>query len=93
MVIFMKDMITIDKLKIGEKAYITSIELEDAIRRRLWDLGLIEGSLIEKLGESPMGDPGAFIIKNTVLAIRKKDGKKIFVKRIDINGSIETDRK
>lgn len=85
----MSDIQTLNELKTGDRAYIIEIHLEETIRRRLWDLGLVNGAIIEKRGESPLGDPAAFIIKNTVLAIRKKDGKKILVKRTDFDDAVK----
>ena len=69
--------ITLDKLKIGEKARVLKIEHDSDIQRRLWDLGLINGSVVEKISTSPMGDPSAFLVKNTAVALRNTICKKI----------------
>lgn len=39
------------------------------------DIGLIEGTKVECVGISPLGDPSAYLIRETVVAIRHRDGK------------------
>lgn len=50
-----------------------------SIRRRLQDLGLIEGTHIECIGKSPSGDPSAYLIRGAVIALRSEDAKRIIV--------------
>lgn len=66
-------------IKPGQKARVTSLCAEGAIRRRLLDIGLIEGTEIECLGKSPSGDPTAFLIRGAVIAIRYENCKTIVV--------------
>ena len=40
---------------------------------RLRDLGLIENTRVVCLGRSPMGDPSAYLIRGTVIALRRCD--------------------
>lgn len=42
-------------------------------RRRLLDLGLIPGTTIVAKRKSPSGDPIAYLIRGTVLALRKEE--------------------
>ncbi len=42
-------------------------------RRRLLDLGLIPGTTVVAKRKSPSGDPIAFLIRGTVLALRKEE--------------------
>lgn len=55
------------------KGRITSVNCKGAMRRRLGDLGFVEGSTIEYAGKSPLGDPMAFRIKGTVIALRREE--------------------
>lgn len=50
------------------------------MRRRLLDLGLVEGARVECLGRSPLGDPSAYLIRGAVIAIRSEDSRKIIVR-------------
>lgn len=49
------------------------------IRRRLLDIGCIEGTKIQCLQKSPSGDPVAYLIRGTVIALRSEDSKHILV--------------
>lgn len=70
---------TLADLVPGEKGTIRALKAEGSMRRRLQDLGLIEGTEVECVGQSPCGDPLCFLIRGAVIAIRKTDGRKIFV--------------
>ena len=69
---------TLDKLKIGESARVISIN-NSSIKRRLLDIGLIEGSVVTSYLESPFKDPIAYKIKNAIIAIRNNDSHEIEV--------------
>lgn len=69
----------LNDLKIGDKAKIVLVDANKNIKRRLLDMGLVKGALIEKVLVSPAGDMVAYYIKNTVIAIRKSDTEKIIV--------------
>ena len=49
------------------------------IRRRLLDMGLIEGTEIRCLYSSPSGDPTAFLVRGTVVALRRRDAERVRV--------------
>ena len=63
----------------GLTAHVTELSGDGAIRRRLRDLGLIEGTPIECVGSSPCGDPHAYLIRGAVIAIRRADSQRISV--------------
>ncbi len=65
----------------GEKAVIKKLLSKEDIKRRLLDIGMIEGTKIECIGYSPAKDPGAYLVRGAVIAIRKKDGKDILIER------------
>jgi ferrous iron transport protein A len=64
---------TLNELKINETGYIKDLNCPDSIKRRLLDLGLIKGTKITPLFVSPSGDPTAFEIRGSVIAIRVED--------------------
>lgn len=66
-------------LPIGKTAIVNSIEAEGITRRRMLDLGLVPGTIVEALRVSPAGDPKAFKIRGAVIAFRKEEGSKILV--------------
>lgn len=64
----------------GQDACVLRVDTDEAMRRRLFDIGLIEGTVISCIGKSPFGDPCAYLIRGAVIAIRRETGKKITVK-------------
>ncbi|MCL2018430.1 MAG: ferrous iron transport protein A [Oscillospiraceae bacterium] len=71
---------TMNQMKIGGEATILQLGVRGGIRRRLQDLGLIEGTHVKCLQKSPLGDPSAFLIRGAVIAIRSDDTSLIIVK-------------
>lgn len=69
----MKQQPTLNVLKPGEHAFIHSLHCTGALRRRLLDMGVIPDTPIECLCTSLWGDPSAFLIRGTVIAIRATD--------------------
>ena len=71
---------TINELEIGETGVVDNIIGEENIKRRLLDLGLIEGTNIKPVLISPSGDPRAFEFRGSLIAIRREDGENIKLK-------------
>lgn len=71
---------TVNELEIEEIGVVTKIIGEETIKRRLLDLGLIEGTDIKPVLISPSGDPRAFEFRGSLIAIRKEDAKNIMIK-------------
>ncbi|MGN0145330.1 MAG: ferrous iron transport protein A [Clostridium sp.] len=73
---------TLKDIELGKKCRVTSLDAEGTIRRRFLDLGLIKGTEIKALNQSPSGDPIAYLIRGAVIAIRSEDASKILVETI-----------
>ena len=67
----------------GQTAVISALNTTGSMRRRLLDIGLIEGTRVECLGKSPLGDPSAYLIRGAVIALRKDDCKNIIVSKFN----------
>jgi ferrous iron transport protein A len=68
------------KLVEGEKGnliQITSLNLHGVMRRRLLDLGFVAGAIVEVIRKSPLGDPIAFRVSQTTIALRKEESSQI----------------
>lgn len=63
----------------GMCARVVKLRNDGSMRRRLQDLGLIEGTRVECLQRSPSGDPTAYLIRGAVIALREEDSSKIIV--------------
>ena len=70
---------TLNLLREGQCAHITSLQMRGAMRRRVMDFGLIEGTHVRCLRESPCGDPVIYCVRGTMLALRKQDSRYIAV--------------
>ncbi len=70
---------TLASLADGQSAYITELQLEGIMRRRLLDLGFTAGAHITCLQHSASGDPAAYLIRGTVIALREEDSRRIAV--------------
>ena len=66
-------MITLNNLKVGDTCIIKSVSSKSSMLRRFTDIGLIKNTLVECVGESPAGDPKAYLIRGAVIAIRSED--------------------
>lgn len=74
-----KNTSRLSELKIGESATITDIFADDKFKSRLADLGIVNGTRVAALHKSPSGDPTAYFIKGTVIALRCVDAEKIVI--------------
>ena len=66
-------------LSAGSKGIIAGNDFTDGMRKRLFDLGFTQGSVIECVGESLFSDPKAYLLKGSVFAVRNTDAAKIHV--------------
>lgn len=73
---------TLDHLCEGQCARITRLDLRGAMRRRLLDFGMIEGTTVRCLRKSPSGDPVIYRVRGTMLALRRQDSGRIAVEVI-----------
>lgn len=73
-------MIRLNELKINKVGIIESINCDEALKRRLLDLGLIPNIKITPLFKSPLGDPIAYEFRGNIIAIRNEEANYIFLK-------------
>ncbi|HML46354.1 MAG TPA: FeoA family protein [Clostridia bacterium] len=71
--------LTLDQLPIGKKGNVTALTADGAVRRRMLDLGIVGGTEIEPVYKSPSGNPVAYFIRGTVIALRSDLSEKITV--------------
>ncbi len=80
MVIEMNNKYVLSQLSVGEEAVVTSLDIKGRMRRRLQDLGIIKGTRIKCAFHAPFGDPTAYEIRGTLIALRSEDADKISIK-------------
>lgn len=64
-------------LSVGESGEITELVAKDTIRRRLQDLGFVEGANIRKILSAKA--IAAYQVRGTVIAVREHDAKSVGV--------------
>jgi len=77
---------TLDQLKKGEQAIVTKLNHSKSNHIRLMDLGILPGTHIRAELVSPLGDPTAYRIRETLIALRRDQASQIEIKLL---GGIE----
>lgn len=72
-------IINLSQLPLNQNGKIEKINCDESIKRRLLDLGLVKGTNIVPVLISPSGDPRAFSVRGSIIAIRKEDTENIKV--------------
>lgn len=63
----------------GQKCVVKRLDGRGAMKERLMDLGLIEGTYVTPLFESIFKNPRAYYIRGAVIALRREDSDLISV--------------
>ena len=75
----MPDIDVLSGLSPGDTATVAGLHTAGDMRRRLQDMGLIEGTTVRCLQRSPLGDPTAFLIRGAVIALRAADSAGVLI--------------
>lgn len=70
---------SLSSIKLNNCVKINSLNCSENIKRRLLDLGLCKNTKITPIFRAFSGDPTAYLVRGSVIAIRKDDSKNIFV--------------
>ena len=70
-------MKTLKDIRIGEKALVTKVNGEGALRQHLLDMGVIPGVEVTVVKYAPMGDPIEIMIHGYELTLRLEDARQI----------------
>ena len=68
---------TLNQLAIDSTGKVDKLHCDGNIRRRLLDLGIIANTPIKAVLKSPSGDPTAYEVRGSLIAIRKEDASLI----------------
>ncbi len=72
--------ITLNNVPVGKTAIILQVNSNNPLQKnRLTDVGIIKNSCITPLFVSPGGDPTAYLVKNSLIALRNEDTENINV--------------
>lgn len=82
----MSDYNSLAEIKIGQSAIIDHLENKGSMCRRLLDLGFVHGTKIKCLQKNPTGDTIAYMVRGSVIALRKDDAVNIKAAEIFYEG-------
>lgn len=72
-------MNTLRQVKIGDRVTVVKLHGEGAIKRRIMDMGITKGTLIQIRKVAPLGDPIEVTVRGYELTLRKADAELIEV--------------
>lgn len=73
-------MTTLNKISTGEFAVVEAVDTALSLKQRLYDIGLVPGTKVKVVHQSPSGNPRAYLVRGAVIALRNCDAEKIFVR-------------
>lgn len=78
-----KDFENLSNVSVGEEVIVIGLSkaLRGQQRRRMLDFGIVPGTLIKPQLKSLSGDPTAYEVRGTTIALRKNQSDKIYIKR------------
>ena len=78
----------LSRLPVGAKGRVRALGGSGGLRRRLMDLGLVPGTEVRCLGESPGGNPRAYGLRGTVIALRGSESGEVELERTEARQSV-----
>lgn len=70
---------TLDRVPLGREVMVCRLRMGGFLRRRLLDLGFVSGAQVLPVRRSPFGDPTAYEIKGTLVALRDSEACDVIV--------------
>ncbi|HZJ85347.1 MAG TPA: FeoA family protein [Syntrophomonadaceae bacterium] len=77
--------ISLTDLPIKQEGIVEEILGTNQNKRRLLDLGFVPGTRVKTVRKSPAGNPIAYLIRGTVIALRKSETDLIIVQTAEEN--------
>lgn len=74
--------IPLNKVNVGQTCIIKELKVTGKQRRRLLDLGFIKDTQVKVIRKSPLGDPTAYLIRKSLIALRKEEASNLLVEII-----------
>lgn len=70
-------LLTLAMINPGQFVLISELLADGEGRRRLMDLGFTPGTRVEVIRRSPLGDPTAYGVRGTVIALRSEEARQV----------------
>ena len=82
---------TLRDLAIGKSGRVLTVGGEQALRRRLLEMGITPRTVVTVKKPAPMGDPIELLLRGYILTLRLQDAEQITVEEINKDGTPSTD--
>jgi ferrous iron transport protein B len=79
----MEQICSLDTLEEGECAVLREVAADHPLYQRLIDLGFVAGTTISCERVSPLGDPVAYGLRGSVIALRREDARLIEIEKMN----------
>ena len=73
---------TLREVKVGQTAKVVKLNGTGPVKRRIMDMGITKGQLIQVIRVAPLGDPMEITVRNYELSVRKADAEMIEVELV-----------
>ncbi len=75
-------MTSLKDVRVGQQARVTQLNASGAIKRRIMDMGITKGALVQVHKVAPLGDPIEVTVRGYELSLRKDEAACIEVSDI-----------
>ena len=75
-----QDKLTVAGLEIGERGAVVSVSGRGAVKRRIMDMGMVPGAVVEIIQVAPLGDPIEIKLKGYRLALRCEEASRVQIR-------------
>ena len=82
-----EDVMRLSALEPGDLGTVVTLDSRGLTRRRFMDLGVVPGTAIESVMEAVFGEPTAYRVRDTLIALRKEQANQIWIRPVEKNGS------
>jgi len=69
----------LDQLQAGEMGRIVKVDYVGAVTRRIVDMGMVKGSVVEVVKTAPLGDPIEVKVKGCNISLRRSEAATVLV--------------
>ena len=72
-------MSNLTEVNVGEKVTVTGLEKDSTVRKRLLEMGITPGAVLQVTGKAPLGDPIEILVRGYKLTLRKNEADAILI--------------
>ena len=74
---------TLREVQVGQSAKVIKLHGTGPVKRRIMDMGITKGQVVEVIRVAPLGDPMEITVRNYELSVRKADAEMIEVELVE----------